>query len=67
MEGIGSYCILKGENSFCGGRKVQELNPLVGDLKLLATGDGRNFAIGQHLQLTAVSQSSGIIDGLIWS
>ena len=29
--------------------------------------DGRNFVIGQPLKFTAVSQSSGITDGLIWS
>jgi hypothetical protein len=67
MEGIGSFWILKGENRFRGSRKVTGMQSDGGRFQIPRHRDGRNFVIGQPLKLTAVSQSSGIIDGLIWS
>ena len=67
MEGIGSYCILKEGNRFRGSRKVMGIQSHGGRFEITRHQDGRNFVIGQPLKLTAVSQSSGIFDGLIWS
>ena len=67
MEGIGSFWILKGENRFRGSRKVMGIQSHGGRFEITRHQDGRNFVIGQPLKLTAVSQFSGIFDGLIWS
>jgi hypothetical protein len=67
MEGIGSYCILKGGNRFRGSRKVTGIQSHGGRFEITRHRNGRNFVFGQPLKLTAVSQSSGIIYGLIWS
>ena len=67
IAGIGSYCILKGGNRFHGSRKVTGIQSHGGRFEIPRHQDGRNFVIGQPIKLTAVSQSSGIIDRLIWS
>ena len=67
MEGIGSYCILKGGNKFHGSRRVTGIQSHGRRFEIPHHQDGFFFVIGQPLKLTAVSQSSGIIDGLIWS
>ena len=67
IEGIGCYCILKGENMFRGNKKVPGIQSHGRRFEIPRHQDRRNFVIGQPLKLTAVCQSSGIIYRLIWS